>query len=99
MARKPSKKKAGAKKIAGTKKAGAKQTGASATDLSRHIIDTAFELARERGRRDLSLAENADAAGVPLSRLHQIFTPKQTIVDAFAARVAAALLGEGSTPH
>src|SRR3546814_17821523 len=59
MARKPSKKKAGAKKIAGTKKAGAKKTGASATDLSRHIIDTAFELARERGWRDLSLAEIA----------------------------------------
>src|SRR3546814_5591510 len=61
MARKPSKKKAGAKKIAGTKKAGAKKTGASATDLSRHIIDTAFELARERGWRDLSLAEIAEA--------------------------------------
>src|SRR3546814_16421611 len=57
MARKPSKKKAGAKKIAGTKKAGAKKTGASATDLSRHIIDTAFEPARERRWRDLSLAE------------------------------------------
>src|SRR3546814_3928460 len=76
---KPSKKKAGAKKIAGTKKAGAKKTGASATDLSRHIIDTAFELARERGWRDLSLAEIAEAAGVSLSRLHPIFPSKQAI--------------------
>src|SRR3546814_14331527 len=98
MARKPSKKKAGAKKIAGTKKAGAKKTGASATDLSRHIIDTAFELARERGWRDLSLAEIAEAAGVSLSRLHPIFPSKQALLEGFADRVDAAMLGEGSEP-
>src|SRR3546814_11810358 len=98
MARKPSKKKAGAKKIAGTKKAGAKKTGASATDLSRHIIDTAFELARERGWSDLSLAEIAEADGVSLSRLHPIFPSKQAILEGFADREDAAMLGEGSEP-
>src|SRR3546814_12256290 len=98
MARKPSKKKAGAKKIAGTKKAGAKKTGASATDLSRHIIDTAFELARERGWRELPLAEIAEAAGVALSRLHPIFPSKQAILPGFAARGGSARPGEGREP-
>jgi AcrR family transcriptional regulator len=86
-ARKPSKKKAAAKKAAG-----------GAADLPRHIIDTAFELARERGWRDLSLAEIAEAAELPLSRLYSIYPSKQAILKGFSDQVDAAMLGEGVEP-
>lgn len=98
MAKKPSGKKTSAKKT-GTKKTSAKKTGAKKAggakpDLPRLIIDTAFDLARERGWRDLSLAEIAESAGLPLSEVHGIYPSKTAILGGFASRVDAAMLAE-----
>lgn len=82
-----------AKKTA--KKAAAKKVSGAAGDQPRHIIDTAFGLAVERGWRDLSLADIAEAAGLPLTRLYALFPSKQAILDGFADRVDAAMLAEG----
>jgi AcrR family transcriptional regulator len=87
MVKKPSKRKASARKSA-----------AGTADPRRHVIDTAFGLALERGWRDLSLAEIAEAAGLPLSRLYAVFPSKQAILDGFADQVDAAMLGEGGEP-
>ncbi|MGF1592444.1 MAG: TetR family transcriptional regulator [Kiloniellaceae bacterium] len=85
MVRKPAKKKA-AGKASARKKAPA--------DLREAIIDTAFALVAERGWRDLSLAEIAEAAGLPLSKVYPVFSSKQAILGGFAARVDAAMLAE-----
>lgn len=90
MVKKPSKRKASARKSAAGE--------AAAADLPRHIIDIAFALVLERGWRDLSLAEIAEAADLPLSRLHGVFPSKQAILNGFADRVDAAMLGEGVEP-
>ncbi len=50
------------------------------TEIPRHIVDTAMSLAAEKGWRDLSLADISDAAKVPLSKLHALFSSKQAIV-------------------
>ena len=87
MAKKPAKK--------APKKAGAKKASGAAGDLPRQVIDAAFGLAVERGWRDLSLADIAEAAGVPLTRLYALFPSKQAILNGFADRVDAAMLAEG----
>ena len=103
MVKKPSGKKAPEKK-AGAKKARAKKgvsttvrkaSGASDSDVARRIVETALALAVERGWRDLSLAEIAEAAGLPLSQVYAIFSSKQAILGGFADRVDAAMLAEG----
>lgn len=63
-------------------------------DIPKHIIDTAFALAAERGWRDLSLAEIAEAAKVPLSTLYPLYPSKQAIVEGFADHVDAAVMAE-----
>ncbi|NIA71926.1 TetR family transcriptional regulator [Pelagibius litoralis] len=63
-------------------------------DLPKHIIDTAFALAAERGWRDLSLAEIAAAAKVPLSTLYPLFSSKQAIIEGFADHVDAAVMAD-----
>src|SRR3546814_19099247 len=83
MAKRPSKK-APARKTSARKtsarKASARKTaagGAAGADQRRHIIDTTFVLVLERGWRDLSLADIAEAAGLPPSTLYPIFGSKQ----------------------
>lgn len=99
MVKKPSGRKATAKK--GGKARGRKATGGKSasggpdSDIAQRIIDTAFGLAVERGWRDLSLAEIAEAAGLPLSQVYPLFPSKQAILDGFSARVDAAMLAEG----
>ena len=61
-------------------------------DIPRHVIDTAMRLAAERGWRDLSLAEIADAAEVPLSKVHPVFPSKAAILGAFSRQIDAAVL-------
>ncbi|MGD1878396.1 MAG: TetR family transcriptional regulator [Kiloniellaceae bacterium] len=95
MVKKPAKKPSGkpaSKKASASKGAAKTATG----DLPRHIIDTAFDLALERGWRDLSLAEIAEAADLPLSTVYPLFPSKQAILDGFARQVDAAMLAEGS---
>ena len=85
MAKKPSSKKSAAKKSA-PKTAG---------DPRRTIIDAAFALALDHGWRDLSLAEIAEAAALPLSAVYAAFPSKQAILAGFARQVDAEMLAEG----
>ena len=61
-------------------------------EIPQHIIDTAMRLAAERGWRDLSLAEIATAAKLPLSKVHPIYPSKQAILGALVQRIDAAVL-------
>ncbi len=61
-------------------------------DIPDHIIDTAMKLAAERGWRELSLAEIADAAKLPLSKVYPVFPSKQAILDGFTRRTDARVL-------
>ena len=61
-------------------------------DIPGHVIDTAMKLAAERGWRDLSLAEIADAAKLPLSKVYPVFPSKTAILGAFSRRIDTAVL-------
>ena len=61
-------------------------------DIPGHVIDTAMKLAAERGWRDLSLAEIADAAKLPLSKVYPVFPSKPAILGAFSRQIDAAVL-------
>lgn len=61
-------------------------------DIPRHVIDTAMKLAAERGWRDISLAEIADAAKLPLSKVYPVFPSKTAILGAFWRQIDAAVL-------
>jgi AcrR family transcriptional regulator len=63
-------------------------------DIPDHVIDTALRLSAEGRWRDLSLAEIAEAAGLPIAKVHAVFHSKQAILDAFVRRVDAAVLAE-----
>ncbi len=63
-------------------------------DLPKHLIDTALGLAAERDWRDLSLAEIAEAAKVPLGKAYQIYPSKQAILDAFSRSIDAEVLAD-----
>ncbi len=62
-------------------------------DIPGHVIDTAMKLAAERGWRDLSLAEIADAAKLPLSRVYPVYPSKAAILGGFSRQIDAAVLG------
>ena len=89
MVKKPSTRKPAGKSSG--KKAAGKAAGG---DPRRRVIDAAFDLALEHGWRDLSLAEIAGAAGLPLSEVYPLFPSKQAILDGFAREVDAAMLAE-----
>ncbi len=61
-------------------------------EIPDHVIETAMGLAAETGWRTLSLAEIADAAKLPLSKVYPVFSSKQAILDAFSRRIDAAVL-------
>ncbi len=61
-------------------------------DIPGHVIDTAMKLAAERGWRDLSLAEIADAAKLPLSKVYPVFPSKTAILGAFSRQIDTAVL-------
>ncbi len=61
-------------------------------DIPRHVIDTAMKLAAERGWSDLSLAEIADAAKLPLSKVYPVLPSKAAILGAFSRQIDAAVL-------
>lgn len=90
-AKKASGNKASAKK--GTAKKGATKAGRAA--LPERIIETAFALSQEHGWRDLSLAEIAEAVGLPLSEVYPVFSSKQAILNGFSRQIDAAMLAEG----
>lgn len=63
-------------------------------EIPDHVIDTAMKLAAERGWADLSLAEIAEQAGVPLSKVYPVYASKQHILAAFSRRIDAVVLAE-----
>jgi AcrR family transcriptional regulator len=63
-------------------------------DVAERVIDAAMSLAAERGWRDLSLAEIAQAAELSLSEVHGEFTSKQAILGRLLRRVDSAVLAE-----
>lgn len=67
------------------------------TEIPKHLIDTALQLAAERGWRDLSLAEIAEAARLPLSQVYPVFPSKQAILEAFSRHIDAEVLAAEET--
>ena len=61
-------------------------------DPSDKIIDAALKLAAARGWRDLSLADIAKAAKIPLPDLSELFSSKAAILAAWSARIDAEVL-------
>jgi AcrR family transcriptional regulator len=70
---------------------------AKKTDPKKHVIDTALELAAQRGWRSLTLAEIAEAAGLSLAQLHAQFASKPAILLALNGLVDEAMLAGGPT--
>lgn len=64
-------------------------------DIPQHLIDTAFRLAEERGWADLSLADIAREAKLPLSKVYPVFHSKAALLDGFTRMIDAAVLAEG----
>jgi AcrR family transcriptional regulator len=64
-------------------------------DIPDHLIDAALGLAAAGRWGDLSLAEIAEAAGLPISKVYPVFSSKQAILEAFSRRIDAAVLDEG----
>lgn len=63
-------------------------------DIPDHVIDAALGLAAAGRWGDLSLAEIAEAGGLPISKVYPVFSSKQAILDAFSRRIDAAVLTE-----
>lgn len=59
------------------------------------VIKAAFDLAAERGWRDLTLAEISAGSGVALPELYRHFPSKSAILDGFARLVDEAMLAGG----
>ncbi len=65
-------------------------------DIADHVIDTAMTLAAAGRWGDLSLAEIAEAADLPISKVYAVFPSRRAILDAFVRRIDAAVLAEGA---
>ena len=63
-------------------------------DIPKHVIETAMRLAAEVGWKDLSLAEIAQAAELPLSKVYPVFASKQDILRAFMRTIDGRVLSE-----
>jgi AcrR family transcriptional regulator len=66
---------------------------------SQHVIDTALNLAAEKGWRDLALADIAQAAGMSLAELYALHPSKQAILDAYRRGVDRAVLADSEVPE
>ncbi len=65
-------------------------------EIPQLLINTALKLAAERGWREVSLAEIAETAKVPLARAYRAFPSKQAIFEAFARGIDAEVLADDS---
>lgn len=61
-------------------------------DIPDQVIDAALALAAARGWRGLTLADIAEAAKLPLSKVHPVYASKAAILRGFTRRVDAAVL-------
>ncbi len=66
---------------------------------SQHVIDTALNLAAEKGWRDLALADIAQAAGMSLAELYALHPSKQAILDAYRRGIDRAVLADAEVPE
>ena len=66
---------------------------------SQHVIDTALNLAAEKGWRDLALADIAQAAGMSLAELYGLHSSKQAILDAYRRGIDRAVLADAEVPE
>ena len=74
------------------KKASPKKTAAKTTDVAAKVLETAMKLAAEGKWRDLSLAEIADAAKIPLVKVYPVYQSKQAILGALFRQIDTAVL-------
>jgi AcrR family transcriptional regulator len=80
------------------KKSGKKAAKASAKSqagqqtTSDRVIDAALALASEKDWRDISLAEIAEAAGLPLSEVYPVFRSKAQVLAGFSRRLDGEVL-------
>ena len=65
-------------------------------DPRTRIIEQAMALAAERGWRELSLVDVAEAAGLPLSQVYAEFRSKQEILAGFSRMIDGQVLAEGA---
>lgn len=68
-------------------------------DIPKHLIDTAFRLAEARGWAELSLADIAREAKLPLSKVYPLFHSKTALLDGFTRMIDAAVLAEGEAEY
>src|ERR1700730_1833993 len=78
---------------------GPSQPGPSQPGQSQHVIDTALNLAAEKGWRDLALADIAQAAGISLAELYALHPSKQAILDAYRRGIDRAVLADAEVPE
>ena len=64
------------------------------SDNSTRVIGAAMRLAAERGWRDLSLNDIAQAAKLPLSKVYEIYPSKRSILPGFSRMIDAQVLAE-----
>lgn len=67
-------------------------------NISDQVIDTAMKLAAAGRWGDLSLAEIAEAADLPIAKVYPLFPSRRAVLDAFVRRIDAAVLA-GSDPE
>ena len=79
-------------KTADPKKAKPKAARSEPGDVAAKVLKTAMALAAEGRWRDLSLAEIADAAKLPLAKVYPVYPSKQAILGAFFRQIDAAVL-------
>jgi len=65
---------------------------AKPADVPSCLIDAALALAAERGWRDVTLRDIAEAANVSLAEAYAVYPSRQAVLRAFARRIDAAVL-------
>ncbi len=86
-------KKAAKKSAKKTRKTAAQEEGKRG-DIPGRIIAAALDLAAEKAWRDISLAEIAQAAHLPMSEVYPVFASKRAILAGFSRRIDAQVLAE-----
>ena len=74
------------------RKAEPKKAGPKKVDVATKVLETAMKLAAEGRWRDLSLAEIADTAKLPLATVYPVYSSKQAILSALFRRIDAAVM-------
>lgn len=71
-------------------------TSGGGSDMAERFIDAAMRLAAERGWRDLTLADIAAAADMPLADLHRQFASRQAILEGLRRNVDRTMMAPGA---